>query len=244
MDSVKDLLNDPLKGTQRAAGVLCYLFRQVLVWRNVNSRVWNRCLDAYFQKPHNAVNPDKGNLNKALKSDDLNWNSFKKAIDFLNPYKATLTIELTWQDDRVSTYVIIVDPTDDEVNPKLNNFPYQHCDVFKNMKKPKSLMTWLFRHIVAEEGYDKKSWDELFKQWAQHPSVKNSQTPEEIANTVNNLRRSVMEDKLSWNVLRRGVLLLAPKKSVYRLQLDWTPDGKRIEPTIVHAIVRDPYVTG
>ena len=66
MDSVKDLLADPLKGKKHAQGILCYLFREVLLWRKVNYFTWSRLLTMYFERPHNAVKPDKGNLNKAL----------------------------------------------------------------------------------------------------------------------------------------------------------------------------------
>jgi hypothetical protein len=242
MDSVKDLLNDQLKGTQRAQGVLCYLFRQVLLWEKMNTKKWQRRLDLYFEKPHNKANPDKGNLNKALKSDDLNWTSFKKAIDFLSPYSAVLDIELTWGDDRVSKYSVIVDPTEDETNLTVNNFPYKHTDVFKGMKAPKSLMTHLFRHIVAEEGIDKDRFAALFTHWAANPANVIGLKPEEIASNVNTLRRSITDDKMSWNVFRRGIKTLGPKREVYTLTLHWTNDPK-IEPRVVQAIITDPYFT-
>lgn len=245
MESVKDLLNDPLKGTTRAQGVLCYLFRQVLVRRTINTRVWNRCLDNYFLKPHNLANPDKGNLNKALKADDLTWSSFRKSIDFLNPVQAILEIEFEWGNGKSSTYKLIIDPTENETKPTINVFPYDMLDTFKGLKKPKTVMASLFRHIVVNEGHDKAAWDKLFVDWAANPINTIGQSETEIASSVVTLRRSVNEDNLSWNVFRRGILLLKPKRSTYTLTLDWTLDpAVKIPQTQVQAIVTDPYWVG
>lgn len=248
MDSVKDLLSDPLKGTKRAADIPCYLFREVLLWRKVNQRSWNRRQDAFFEKPWNKDNQDKGNLNKALKSDTMNWPAFKKAIDFLSPMYATLEVKLTWGDDRVSSYLIKIDPTESEQVLTVNHFPWQDCKIFKSAKPAETLMGHLFRHIVAEEGKDKPNvklwWEKLFDSWEKNPVNVVGLPPKEISQNVNTLRRSLLDPRVSWNNFRRGIHLLRPKCEEYILTLQWTDDPavRKTLPDSVHAItVVDPH---
>ncbi|MOA04202.1 hypothetical protein D3C78_1237460 [compost metagenome] len=248
MDSVQELLSDPLKGTKRALDIPCYLFREVLLWRKINQRTWNRRQEAFFEKPHNKNNQDKGNLNKALKSDTMNWPAFKKAIDFLNPVYATLEVKLTWSDDRVSSYLIIVDPTEDEAVLTVNKFPWQDCAIFANAKPAATLMTHLFRHIVATEGKDKPDvkawWDKLYDDYTKNPVNVVGLDQKEINKTVNTLRRSLLDPRVSWNNFRRGIHLLHPKREEYILTLQWTDDPalRKTMPDSVHAItVDDPY---
>lgn len=245
MDSVKELLSDQLKGKNRAQGVLCYLFREVLLWRKINTFAWNKRLQAYIEKPHNKKkgDTDKGNINKALLNDDMNWSSFKKGIDFFSPMLATLDIELTWDDGRTSTYQIVVDPTEDEVKLGTNHFPFEHCEVFKDAKPPKSLIAHLFRHIVAEEGIDNAKWEKLFVDWENNPYNTVGMSPKDIKGNINTLRRSILEPKVSWNVFRRGILLLRPRQERYTLTLKWTddPNLKAIADSVHEVTITDPY---
>lgn len=247
MDSVKELMSDKLKGTNRAQGVLCYLFRTVVLWRKINLFAWNKRLQAYVEKPHNkkAGDTDKGNLNKAFLNDDMNWASFKKSIDFLSPMEATLDIELTWGDDSTSNYRLIIDPTENEVKLGTNHLPFDHCDVFKDAKPPKTTITHLFRHIVAEEGIDLAKWEQLFVDWENNPYNTVGMTPKDIKSTINTLRRSILEPKVSWNVFRRGILLLRPRQERYTLTLKWTddPNLKNLDVTdSIHEVtIFDPY---
>ncbi|AEH03623.1 hypothetical protein AVT69_gp198 [Pseudomonas phage PhiPA3] len=248
MDSIKDLLADPLKGTKQAQGVLCYLFREVLLWRKINWFTWNRRQKAYFEKPHNAVNPDKGNLNKALKADDMNWPGFKKGIDFLNPESATLEVKLNWTHKESTSYVIVIDPTEDEKNPTVNNFPWQDCPIFKSAKPAETLMSHLFRHIVAEEGKGEPDimvwWEKKFDDYIKNPVNVVGLNQKEINQNIAALRRSLMEARMSWNVFRRGLHLLRPRSEEYILTLHWTtdPEMKKTLPDSIHPIkIADPY---
>lgn len=248
MDSVKDLLADPLKGKKHAQGILCYLFREVLLWRKVNWFTWSRLLTMYFEKPHNVENPDKGNLNKALKADDMNWSAFNKAIDFLNPHKAYLDIKLYWRDGTESVYRINVDPTDDEAKPTANEFNWKDCELFKGTKAPSLLMGHVFRHIVNAEGSkhpDIAVWyEKLFDDYTKNPANVVGLSQNEINKNVQQLRRTLIDPRLSWNGFRRGLHLLRPKAEEYILTLEWAdnPQLKKTLPDTVHPVyVEDPY---
>lgn len=251
MDSVKDLLSDPLKGKKSAEGILCYLFREVLLWRNVNWFVWNRRLTAYFEKPHNRENPDKGNLNKALKANDMNWSGFRKAIDFLSPAVATLDIHLVWEGDKRHSFKIYIDPSKDELDPTVNDFRYDGCEIFDGAKPAKSLMTQLFRHIMHEVSKDvpdqKLWWEQLFDDYVKNPVNVVGLPQKEINSNVNALRRSLLDPKISWNGLRRGLHLLYPKAEEYTLTLQWStdPEVRANLPDSVHPIkIANPYFIG
>lgn len=248
MDSVKDLLADPLKGKKHAQGILCYLFREVLLWRKVNYFTWNRLLTMYFEKPHNMVKPDKGNLNKALIADDMNWSAFNKAVDFLNPHEAFLDIKLHWKDGADSTYRVKIDPTDDEANPATNEFNWKDCELFQGTKDPALLMGHLFRHIVTAEGAQhpdiKVWWEKLFDDYTKNPANVVGLSQNDINKNVQQLRRTLVDPRLSWNGFRRGLHLLRPKAEEYVLTLVWTTDPtmkKSLPDTVLPVYVSDPY---
>lgn len=249
MDSVQDLLSDPLKGTLRASDIPCYLFREVLLWRKINQRTWNRRQEAFFEKPWNKNNQDKGNLNKALKSDTMQWSAFRKAIDFLNPVHATLEIKLTWQDNRESSYVIIMDPQEAEDVLTTNSFPWEDCPIFESAKPAGTLMTHLLRHVVAMEGKNKPDikiwWDKLFDDYTKNPVNVVGLTQKEVNQNVNTLRRALLEPRVSLNNFRRGMHLLRAAKEEYILTLKWSDDPVVREslPDSVHKItIVDPIV--
>lgn len=248
MNSVKDLLSDPLKGQKYAQGILCYLFREVLLWRKVNWFTWSRLLTLYFEKPHNQINPDKGNLNKALKANDMNWSAFNKAIDFLNPCRAYLDIKLHWKDGEPSVYRIIIDPTDDEANPKANEFNWKECELFKGTKDPALLMAHVLRHIIATEGARQTNiaawWEKLFDDYTKNPANVVGLDQNAINKNVQQLRRTLVDPRLSWNGFRRGLHLLRPKAEEYILTLEWTDDDtlrKSLPNTVLPVYVADPY---
>jgi len=224
MESVKDLLSDPLKGKNHAQGVLCFLFREVLLWRRVNTIVWNKRLSAFFEKPHNQEKPDKGNLNKALLNDDLPWAGFKKAIDFLSPLEAKLHMAFTWSDGRTVEYEIVVDPAANEKTHYADILTSNTNQVFASAKKPVGTLAYLYRHIADQEGIDPEKWEQLFQEYADNPINNYGVKKTELNSNVSQLRKGLLETKLSWNQFRRGILLFKPQKEVYTLKLKWTND--------------------
>lgn len=241
MDSVKELLSDPNKGLYRSQGVLCYLFRHVLLWRKVNQFRWNRLQAIYFEKPHNAKNPDRGNLNKALIQDDLTWGSFKKAIDFLNPISARLTLNLTWGSGLTSTYTIVIDPAEDESDPALNTFTEEHV-VFEKKKKPASQLARLFRQIVMQENITLERWNASFEEFVKNPMNGIEQTPQAQKAAISSLQRDVTAPRMSWNIFRRGLLVLAPVKEEYILHMRWSNDPNVEGAEDDHSVeINDPF---
>jgi len=253
MDSVKELLSDPLKGQKRAQGILCYLFRNVLLWKEVNMIKWNKRLNLYFQKPHNKDKPvDKGNLNKCLIADDMTWGSFMKAIDFLSPVAATLTIKLTWRDGRMSEYVISLDPAEDESDPKLNTFISKEevGDIFAQQKKPVNTLARLFRYIVRQEQLDVPKWNHLFEEYVKNPLNGVDHNKRDLAATISQLQRSMLDKRMTWNTFRRGLQVLNPIHEQFTLSMRWTNDPRleKLDPSKVvtehTASYRDPFATG
>lgn len=241
MESVKELLGDPLKGTTRAQGVLCYLFRDVLLWKKFTIFTWNKRVNLFFEKPHNAVKPDKGNLNKLLKADSMMWAGFVKAVDFLNPAEANFHLSFTWGETK-KEYVIPID----WINPELGNPDYnvKYCDVFNKAKAPITSMAKLFRYIVTDLGYDRVSWEKQFEEFLNNPvNTAGDVQKSEVANNVNTLKRTLLDGQLSWNTFRRGILIMAPDVEEYRLELIWTKDPKLadIKPSNHTAIIKNPY---
>lgn len=248
MESIKDLLGDPLKGTSKAQNILSYLFREVLLWRKINLRIWRKKTETFFNKPHNVDYQDRGNLNKALKANNMQWQSFRRAMDFLDPVRCTLEVKLTLA-DKVCSYLIIIDPTEDEAVPTLNKFPWEHCSLFSDSKPAETLLAHLMRHIIAVEATgieDVKCWfDTKIVNYVNEPKNSLGYTDAEVATFYNTLRRDILDNRISWNKFRRGINLLNPLKEEYILTLEWTQDPqlKRTLPDSVHEIlISDPHL--
>lgn len=242
---VQELLSDPTKGKSRAHGILCYLFRHVLLWRRVDQFSWNKRLKQYFKRPHNANEKrDKGNMNKALSGSEFTWGTFKKAIDFLNPHTAVFVIELKWRDGRVSRYQVVIDPAEDESDQELNSFePPPACEVFKRdtakaNKKPLSTLSRLFRQIVAEEVKVAKRWEALLDAYVRNPLNGIPQTSKDIHQQLSILQRDLNGRRMSWDIFRKGLLILDPVEQTFALQLTWNKEGTDMS---VHSVtMRDP----
>lgn len=249
MESVRDLLADPLKGTRQAQDILCYLFREVLLWRKINQRIWNRKQEIFFEKPHNHDFQDRGNLNKLLKADTMQWTAFKRAMDFLDPVRCTFEIRLTWKDLTESSYLVKVDPTEPDDKLTVNSFP-DESGIFQGNKPSKTLVAHLLRHILAVESAKQSKdprewWNDLFTQYESNPINTVGLTQKEINSKISSLRRALTDERLSWNNLRRGIYLLSPIKEQYILTLHWTdnPKLKVASPDSIHEItIVDPYL--
>lgn len=245
MESVKDLLTDQLKGKNQAQGVLCLLFREVLLWNKVSQIAWNKRLTAYFEKPHNQEKPDKGNLNKALLNDHLPWAGFKKAMDFLSPIEAKLSMEFTWADNRVVSYEILIDPAADESKYCSDIFVSAGCPVFAKAKKPTSTLAMLFRHIVAKENIDEAKWEQLFQEYANCPTNTVGVNKVELNSTLSQMKRALLDGKMSWDVFRRGILLLGVRSETYTLHVRWSDDPKvkiSCPDASYSAVINNPYL--
>lgn len=249
MDNIKQMLTSSDKGRGRAQGVLCYMFRNTLLWKNINYHQWVRAVGFYFDKPHNKNNQDRGNLNKALVQDDLSWAAFKKGLDLLSPYKATLTIELTWRSGKKSSYSIVIDPAEDESDVFLIA-EAEETDlvtdiVAKHGKKKKNTLARLYNHILKVEEIDLRRWNALLEEYANNPRNGFKGTKKETSTTISSTQRQLFEPRLSWNNLRKGLAILGPIQEDYILTLQWAPVIKRVEDeTVTHVTIRDPFSGG
>lgn len=252
MDSIKNLLTRSDKGRERAQGILCYMFRNTLVWKNINYHQWSRAANFYFEKPHNKANQDRGNLNKALLQDDLSWASFKKGLDLLSPYKAELTLELTWRSGRKSSYSIEIDPAEDESDillvPGVDLNPDTDLieDIVKRQgNKKKNTLARLYSKILKAEEIDLRRWNALVEDYTKNPWSGFKGSRKETAATTSSIQRQLFEPRLSWNNLRKGIAILAPVQEDYILNLQWVPEVKTDRDfTATHITIRDPFSDG
>lgn len=252
MDNIKQMLTSSDKGRSRAQGILCYMFRNTLLWRKINYHHWVRAMGFYFEKPHNLKNQDRGNLNKALIQDDLSWASFKKGIDLLDPFKATLTIELTWKSGKKSSYTIEIDPVEDESDVILVDLPTGTEDTNlianiaeKQKNKTKNTLARLYNQILKAESVDWTRWNALLDEYAKNPLNGFTGNKKETTMTLSSTQRQLFEPRLSWNNLRKGIAILGPVQEDYILTLQWTPEVKHVDDTTVtHITIRDPFSSG
>lgn len=222
---LSDLINSSDWGVSKARGTLCLLFRQALLWnrpflpdnRPVNNAGWSERAHIFFKKPHNKIyKNDMGNLNKDLTGDEFTWPTFKKAVDFLDPIGATLIIKLTWLDDTVSEYRVVIDPIGDE---KDVDHIADKNDIFKSKSKNVNDVARLWRTIVHSEGIDEKKWHAMLDDYIRAPLSGFDVSKENISEIKNNLQRRLTHNKMTWSTFRKGINALSPKIETYGLEL-------------------------
>lgn len=250
METVRDMLLDPLKGKNQAQNILTFLFREVLIWRKVTLRLWNKRFEEFFKKPHNAGYQDRGNFNKAVKSNEMQWQTFKRVIDLLNPESATLVLKLTFSDDDIKEYPIDLNPLEDETNPKINNLPWDNCNIFENSKPCENLLAHLIRHIYAEQTKDVKNpvkwFNKTIKDYIEQPRNVLGFNENDVSSLRNALKKDVTDESLTWNKLRRAIHLLRPMKEEYVLKLTWPVVSRLVKPlpdTVIRIEITDPHLT-
>lgn len=240
---VKELLSDPFKGRSRAKGVLCYMFRDALVARRVNQFTWNKRLKAFMKKPHNKNLADTGNLNKNFSRDEFTWPKFKQAIDFLNPHKATFIVELVWRNGRESRYPIVLDFTEKEDHPALDDLEgKQTTDLFRDRAQPTTTLTRLFQRILIDEHIDVRRWNALVDAYVHNPESGVEQTRSDIQTEISSINKALFGASITWNNFRKGMLILNPQQVAYILELQWDVKGKDV--TQHTAVFRDPLHAG
>lgn len=224
--SVDELLASQTRKKEASQGILCYLFRDALIWKVPDKPTWLRKMRSFMQRPHNAKNDDLGNLNKALTQDNLTWGSFVKAVDFLNPQSATLRVCPRWQDGRESEYIILIDPAMSDYDDTPTTVPTDMGDnIVANSSridgsKPNKLAS-LYRQILIKENIDQKKWESLLKAWVDDPRqpIKNGRQQRNEAITM--LNRDLLRSKMTWECFRKGIQVLAPATECYVLDMDW-----------------------
>lgn len=237
---VKDLLNDPMKGTTKAQGILSYLFRHVLLWRQINRFSWNRRAGIWANKEYNKDIADIGNLNKALVQPEFSWATFKRAIDFLNPMGSSLSITLRFRDGHEITESVIIDPVEDESDPELNQLEPTVKDHFVLMtkKEPRSTLARLFRRILLKSVKSSAHWNQLMREYIEDP--RNNLMPEEkgYISVLSSFQRTIFDERLSWNAFRRALNVLKPISVIYTLEMRWNYKPKDV--TVHQVTVHDP----
>lgn len=223
-EDVRELLASPKKRLSRSKGILCFLFRTALIWCGMNQFSWNKRMRLYMEKPHNKGKADRGNMNKQLTKDEFTWAVFKKAIDFLNPKGAVLSITLTWRSGLKSTYSLVIDPAEDESDSTIDTLSEDipSSDVFDDKAVPTSALARLYRRIICEEQIDVVKWESLCETWATDPQNGIEQNRTEINKAIKEFQRAIFDPRVSWNTFRRGLLLLRPKEMEFSLELRWS----------------------
>jgi hypothetical protein len=219
---VKRLLLDPNKREGSAAGVLCYLFRNVLVWKKVSITSWNNRLNMFIERPHNRNNTDKGNINKKLVQDDFTWANFKEAIDFLNPVSAVLVIHLDWGKDKSSEYRVVIDPAVDESDILFvvdkeheNNKPFGE-------RAPLNTLARLYQNIVTNEGLTSEAWEKRVSDYVNNPWAGMAKSKQRANDLTASLQNDLRAPRLTWQKFRIGLMVLNPEVVTYTLQMRWS----------------------
>ncbi len=107
---VRDLIQNPLKGSEEIEGILTLLYRQILEQISPTWTEYNDRMNRYLNDPSNGFGDDskrksseRSNLNKELLRGRMSWKVFLKAIRFWAPLKMRIEIQLTWRRNIVTS---------------------------------------------------------------------------------------------------------------------------------------------
>lgn len=109
----KDLLDLEDRGLSKAQNVLSYLFRKILFQTQLSGTRWEFLIGRWMADPRNPApknskdrSSQKGNLNKALKSDRMTWKNCEKGLRFLGVIKLKITAECTWANGKTTAHSV------------------------------------------------------------------------------------------------------------------------------------------
>lgn len=228
---VQLMLNDPTKRTKQATNVLCYLFRNILMARQVKMMAWNTRLERYFKRnPKRDPNKDRGNLNRQLCNDEFTWQTFKRSIEFLAPKRALMTIDLKWPDGhtrRYDAYINILEDEDDTV-PVNDRNQYRPEVVSLEYSEDMTTLAYIFRRILWDENIDKDKWNELLTAYVENPVTGTPQDKATLGQERNARDRDFRSTRISWNVFRRALIFLGVEHVRYTLNMTWERDQRTV----------------
>lgn len=216
--SLHHLLASPTRMIENSENVLTYLFRSVLVTRGITLFLWNKRLRDYFNRDSSRdANKDRGNLNKQMAANEFTWPAFKRAIDFLRPKSALLTVVVSWRNGDITEHSIAIDPNEkeDDVIEGERSF------IETEERKDASTLARLFRTIVVERNASDQ-WEKLLQEYVENnPNGANANaTPAKERNGVD---RELRNPRLTLTGFRRGMILLQADHIEYQLELQWKP---------------------
>lgn len=89
------------------------LFRIILSREEIGGTVWEILMDRLLNDPRNPMprnskdrSSQKGNLNKALKAENMTWKTFEKGLRFLGVKKARISVDLTWPNHKTTSHYV------------------------------------------------------------------------------------------------------------------------------------------
>lgn len=216
--SLHHMLASPTRMIESSENVLTYLFRSVLVSRGITLFLWNKRHRDYFNRGDDRdANKDRGNLNKQLAAPDFTWSAFKRAIDFLRPRSALLTVIVSWKDGSVSEYSVAIDPNEKE-DDIIENEHVEFLNVVDNT--PPSTLARLFRTIAVDRKAE-DHWDQLLQEYVEQGPGGDTNTT--LAKERNGIDRLLRNPRITLTGFRRGMILLQADHIEYQLELQWKP---------------------
>lgn len=108
-DLLGGMLNDPNKKAHEVNCLLNTVFRMLLKDRQITLAKWLSLMDRFVSDPTRfpqtsaSRSSARGNLKKDLTRDKMTMDVFQKALAFLNPKSATMTLEMEWFDGTKTT---------------------------------------------------------------------------------------------------------------------------------------------
>lgn len=203
------VLVSPDKRVREAGDVLSRMYRTILSNRAVGWQKWNTLLTHYLDRSYgnipvsiDKITNDRGNLRKALGSSYMTWPTFCKGIEIFNPQKALFEVSLDMGGVLVKHEVDIL---------------------FKDEEGSPGKLTQIFRTLCAKAGKDFRNLSQEIDAYLNNPKFRVKTQGRQRGNDKGNLKREVVRDEITWDVLLKGLRSLNPAVTHFKVTLEWSP---------------------
>lgn len=208
---INSMLSAPDKRIREASGLLSRLYRVALMELSITPYRWNFLLGCYLDKiskerevTHAEITNERNNLRKGLNEPDMTFPMFVRGAEVLAPVSARFGVILEFDDGKVVKSDV----------PMLEELPEE----FKHLGK----LSYLFRNICLALGKDVNNLNPEIDAYLSNELVRQTTQGRKRGNDKGNLRRELPGDNITWEVLKKGLRILAPVKTTIHVDFVWT----------------------
>lgn len=213
---ITSVLVSPDKRVREASDVLSRMYRTILANRALGWQKWNTLLTHHLERSYGGVmmsidkiTNDRGNLRKALGAPAMTWPTFVKGIDIFNPEEAHFKIVLDYDDVSIGHEVNILEEGPEGAPGKLSQ---------------------IFRSLCEQSGKDYRNLSSEIDAYLNNPRYRVKTHGRQRGNDKGNLKREVVRDDITFDVLKKGLKALNPNVTHFIVTLKWAPGRVSVHP--------------
>lgn len=199
------------KGLSLAKSPCATMLRSTLCDLNVSKTMWDKKLDKYLKSPRSGIadtssarSSKRSNLNRAIASDRVTWDTYREVLMVLNPKAILFKFNFVWDEK-------IILP-----KPKVEEIVYERASM-------ECELTRIFREIFHSVGGDLKTWHHFIDRYLNKVYKGKKINPVDRATERSNLNRTILKaTSLTWETFLKTLSIMGIDSGLLTVELVWS----------------------